>query len=343
MGKVPPPALGHGNPEIALPMVEAHFDRGVFLPAQGIWLDSKKSKSLAFVSHAHSDHTARHDTTVATPATIDLMRLRMGPLKGTLIPLAFGEARDFGSFSIRLIPAGHVLGSAQCLIVSEAGTLLYTGDFKLRKGATSGAAEFCRARTLIMETTFGLPKYVFPPDAEVIAAILDFCRAALAENEVPVLLAYSLGKAQEVLHALTQAGIATMPHPSISRLLPAYERAGFLFPGLADWEPSAASGHVVVCPPNARGPLDVIPRMRTAVITGWALDSSTVYRSQCEAAFPLSDHAGYDDLLRHVENVSPDRVLTLHGFAQEFARDLRVRGIEAWALTGPNQLDLPLF
>lgn len=324
-------------------MVEAHFDRGVFLPAHDLWLDSQKSKRLAFVSHAHSDHAARHTATVATPATIDLMRLRMGPLKGDLIPLAFGDTRDFGSFSIRLIPAGHVLGSAQCLIESEAGTLLYTGDFKLRKGATSGAAEFRRARTLVMETTFGLPKYVFPPDAEVIAAILDFCRAALAENEVPVLLAYSLGKAQEVLHALTQAGIATMPHPSISRLLPAYERAGFLFPGLADWEPSSASGHVIVCPPNARSPLDVIPKMRTAVITGWALDSSTVHRSRCEAAFPLSDHAGYDDLLRHVENVSPDRVLTLHGFAQEFARDLRARGIEAWALTGPNQLDLPLF
>jgi len=321
-------------------MVEAHFDRGIFLPAHDLWLDPKKSKPLAFVSHAHSDHTARHATTIATPATIDLMRLRMGSLKGELLPLAFGETGNFGNFSIRLIPAGHILGSAQCLVESEAGSLLYTGDFKLRRGATSGAAEFCRARTLVMETTFGLPKYVFPPDEEVIAAILDFCRNALAGGEVPVLLAYSLGKSQEVLHALTQEGITAMPHPAISQLLPAYERAGFLFPGLANWDPAIAGGHVIVCPPNVRGALDAIPKMRTAVITGWALDSSTVYRNRCEAAFPLSDHAGYDDLLRHVENVSPDRVLTLHGFAQEFAGDLRARGIEAWAMTGPNQLEL---
>jgi len=33
-------------------------------------------------------------------------------------------------------------------------------------------------------------------------------------------------------------------------------------------------------------------------------------------------------------------VLTLHGYAQEFARDLRRLGIEAWALTGPNQMEL---
>jgi hypothetical protein len=32
----------------------------------------------------------------------------------------------------------------------------------------------------------------------------------------------------------------------------------------------------------------------------------------------------------------------LHGFAREFARDLRARGIEAWALTGTNQLELTL-
>jgi DNA ligase 1 len=67
-----------------------------------------------------------------------------------------------------------------------------------------------------------------------------------------------------------------------------------------------------------------------------------VHRWRCDAAFPLSDHADYNDLLRHVELVSPERVLTLHGFASEFAADLRSRGIEAWALTGPNQLDLNL-
>jgi DNA ligase-1 len=35
-------------------------------------------------------------------------------------------------------------------------------------------------------------------------------------------------------------------------------------------------------------------------------------------------------------------VFTLHGFAAEFARDLRERGIEAWALTEENQMELSL-
>src|SRR5207302_2336640 len=86
-----------------------------------------------------------------------------------------------------------------------------------------------------------------------------------------------------------------------------------------------------------------IPRKRVAMISGWAVDPNAIYRYQVDAAFPLSDHADYDDLLRYVELVGPKRVLTLHGFAAQFARDLRARGIEAWALTEENQMELGLL
>src|SRR4029079_4450459 len=85
-----------------------------------------------------------------------------------------------------------------------------------------------------------------------------------------------------------------------------------------------------------------IPNKRVAMISGWAVEPNAIYRYQVDAAFPLSDHADYDDLLRYVELVQPQRVLTLHGFAAEFARDLRDRGIEAWPLTEQNQLELTL-
>ena len=78
------------------------------------------------------------------------------------------------------------------------------------------------------------------------------------------------------------------------------------------------------------------------MISGWAIDPNARYRYQVDAAFPLSDHADYPDLLRYVELVQPKRVLTLHGFAAEFARDLRNRGVEAWALSQENQLELTL-
>src|SRR5437016_14019645 len=104
------------------------------------------------------------------------------------------------------------------------------------------------------------------------------------------------------------------------------------------------AGKVLICPPSANRSrmLEKIPRKRVAMISGWAIDPNAIYRYQVDAAFPLSDHADYDDLLRYVELVGPKRVFTLHGFAAQFARDLRARGIEAWALTEENQMELTL-
>jgi DNA ligase-1 len=78
------------------------------------------------------------------------------------------------------------------------------------------------------------------------------------------------------------------------------------------------------------------------MISGWAVDPNAVYRYQVDAAFALSDHADYNDLLRYVELVQPRRVFTLHGFAAAFAADLRQRGIEAWALSEENQMEFAL-
>ena len=83
---------------------------------------------------------------------------------------------------------------------------LYTGDFKLRQGRSAEPAEWRQADTLIMETTYGLPRYRFPPTEQVVQQIVAFCRDALEEGAVPVLLGYSLGKAQEILCALAGAG-----------------------------------------------------------------------------------------------------------------------------------------
>lgn len=323
-------------------MIEVAYRRGVFLPELDWWLDPAQTSPRAFVSHAHSDHTGRHGTTVATPVTLQLMQARMGKLRGDLAALPYGETHDFGRFTMRLLPAGHVLGSAQCYIESDAGSLLYTGDFKLRTSASAEAPQSCHAETLIMETTFGRPRYIFPPHAEVLASIVAFCESALAEQHVPILLGYSLGKAQELLAALTGKGFRVMVHPSVENLLPIYESEGIVFPERSPWHVADADGHVVICPPSAKKSLSGIARRKVGIATGWALDTSTIYRTRSDAAFPLSDHAGFDDLLRYVEMVAPKRVLTLHGFAAPFAAELRSRGVEAWSLTGADQLELDL-
>jgi DNA ligase-1 len=323
----------------------AEFRSGVWLPQVGWWLDAHFPVERSFVSHAHSDHIAAHSEILCSPTTARLMRARLsGRRREHLLPFGHTEALT-EDCHVTLHPAGHILGSAQALFEHEKfGRLLYTGDFKLRPGLSAEPCAMPSADVLIMETTFGRPHYVFPPTAEVLRAITSFCHLALDDGEVPVLFGYSLGKSQELLCGLAAAGLPVMLHPQALRLTQIYAATGVALPPYVPFAAETCSGHVVICPPQ--GPsspfLRQIPRRRTAMISGWAVEPGAVHRYQCDAAFPLSDHADYPDLLRFVEAVGPRRVLTLHGFAREFATTLRERGIEAWAIGEDNQLEFAL-
>ena len=322
---------------------DVQLRQGLYLPQIDWWLDATRPAACGFISHAHFDHMAKHRLTLCTEATARLLHARQ-PLRRELIALPFDRPHELApGCRVTLVPAGHILGSAQFLAESEHGRLLYSGDFKLRPGRAAEACATPRADVLIMETTFGLPKYRLPPVSEVIAAIVHFCREALAANAVPVLFGYSLGKAQEILASLAGAELPVMLHPEILRLTQLCEKLGLTFPAYRDFDALAAPGHVVIAPPQVnKAWLERLAPRRTAMITGWAVDSSTKYRTGCDAAFPLSDHADFPELLEFVERVQPRRVITVHGFAAEFAQTLRARGVEALAIGKENQLEFGL-
>ena len=324
-------------------MIRVQYERGVYLPNENVWLDPLDPKSFAFVSHAHSDHIAPHEEIIVSERTSRLMQARL-PGKRHEHVLPFGQPTDVRGLRVTLLPAGHIFGSAQFFLEKEDGSLLYTGDFKLRQGRSAEAAEWKQAETLVMETTYGLPRYRLPPTELVVQQIVAFCREAIEEGATPVLLGYSLGKAQEILCSLAQADLRPMLHGSVYRMTRIYEQFGQEFCDYERYDAAAVSGKVLICPPSANRSrmIERIKHKRVAMISGWAVEPNAIYRYQVDAAFPLSDHADYNDLLRYVELVQPKRVLTLHGFAAEFARDLRDRGVEAWPLSATDQMELNL-
>ena len=323
---------------------EVRYKDGVNLPQIGWWLDAHRGQARSFVSHAHSDHIGPHREIIATRVTASLMRLRLGGKRQETI-LDYGQAwtAEFGC-EMKLFPAGHIFGSAMLHATTGHGALLYTGDFKLRPSPAAEPCEPPRADVLIMETTFGLPRYVFPPQAEIEQGIVDFCRQALADRVTPVLYAYSLGKTQELLQIVGRAGLPVMLHAHGHRMTQRYAELGMKLPPYALLDTGHYAGHVIIAPPMSGSdePLSWIHPKRTAVATGWAMDHGAIYRHGCDAAFPLSDHADFPDLLAFVAQVQPKLVYTLHGFAKEFAATLRARGVEAWAIGQQNQLELSI-
>src|SRR5262249_36877658 len=167
-------------------MIEVRYERGVYLPQHHLWLDPWDAKRFAFVSHAHGDHIAPHAEISVSERTARLMQSR---LRGRRVEhiLPFGEKRTVRGLELMLLPAGHIFGSAQCFLFGGDETLLYTGDFKLRPGKSAEQAEWRKADTLIMETTFGLPRYQFPPTGEVVDQIVAFCRETIGDCRGPLL------------------------------------------------------------------------------------------------------------------------------------------------------------
>ena len=332
--------------------LKIEFHRGgVYLPALRLWLDPHEPKTeRVFVSHAHSDHVDNHREVILSAPTAKLMQARIG---GTRIEhiLDWRERRDFSGdhtpYTINLFPAGHIFGSAMSLIETTGTSLLYTGDFKLRKGLSAESCEpsrACGTDILVMETTYGRPEYRFPPTDAVMQGMIRFCKEALDNDEVPVLLGYSLGKSQELLCGLGDAGLPIMLHGTVFKMTQVYEQFGQCFPKYEPYEAGKASGKVLLCPPSVvnSAMLRNLGKSRTAVLTGWAVDPNCKYRYGADAAFPISDHADFPDLIEFVKQVQPKKVLTLHGFAADFAQTLRDLGYDAQALSENEQMTLGL-
>ena len=334
-----------------MPTFSVHYRYGgVHLPELGLWLDPGRRQlgdEIVFVSHAHSDHIAAHREVILTHATSKLMRTRLRGERKEHV-LAFGQTQVFQrggrTYQAALCPAGHILGSAMARLETPQESLLFTGDFKLRAGLAAEACEPQTADILIMETTFGRPIYRFPDRLEIVAAMTAFCQEALAEGSTPVLLAYSLGKSQELLCALSCLGLPVQAHPTIYHNARLYEYLGQRLPPCEKAKTNRAGPCVVLWPPGtSRAPLtEFFGKVRIAVVSGWAVESSFRYRHRADASFPLSDHADFDELLELVRRVAPRKVYTLHGFAADFAQTLRERGYDAQALSQEEQLQLPL-
>lgn len=325
--------------------ITVRYSNGLHLPELDLWLDPPRRKAHAFVSHAHSDHFARHDWTLCSETTGVLIERRYGlPRTGTIQRQPFHEPAAKQGFSLALLPAGHILGSAMLHVtrLSDGATLLYTGDFKLRRGLTAEPATLRQADTLVMETTFGRPQFRFPPLDTVVADMHRFVGETLEQGAVPVLLGYSLGKAQEILAALRGCPWPVMVHPKVLEFTPIFCERGCDFPEHRPFDAAAAAGHVLILPPNTlrTAATRTLPPTRSAMLSGWALTSGAKYRFQVDEALPLSDHADYDELLQCVDQTRPTRVFTVHGYTTDFARDLRYRGHDAWSLVKDEQMEL---
>jgi len=314
-------------------------DQAIYIPAADMYLDAAKKKPRGFISHAHSDHLARHQTILCTPETAQLLKIK---LKSTsYLSLPYMQSYMLDHAVVTLLPAGHILGSAQIFIETSEGTILYSGDFRLRDSRTAQKITLRQADVLIMESTFGLPHYQFPSRQSVEDELLYLLKKNLDNQMTPVVFAYSLGKGQEALHLLGNSGLPVAVHESILGYAKVYQKFGLDFGTFEKFHKSDYRGKILLMPTQARYErfFSIMENKFSIYLSGWGMDPQAAGRFKVDKVLPYSDHADYTELIEFARQVNAKFVFCTHGF-EEFITTLRNHGIDARPLRSVEKVDL---
>jgi hypothetical protein len=158
----------------------------------------------------------------------------------------------------------------------------------------------------------------------------------LRDGKTPVLVAAALGAAQDLVRHFGDRGRTLRLHPTAYRACEVYVARGVPLKGFARLD---GEGEVVVVPPTARLARMGLGEHRICFLSGRAIDGLR----GVDEAIPLSDHAGFAELVAYAVRSGARRVLAVAGHAEELAAALRERRIDAIAVREHHQLRLPGF
>jgi putative mRNA 3-end processing factor len=309
---------------------------GIYLPAADLWVDPSTPKPRAIVTHGHADHArGGHGAVWATPETLAIMAARYGPQPA--FPLDYGQTASFGPVEARLVPAGHVLGSAQVVFDHGGERIVVSGDYKRRPDPTCLPFEPVACDVFITEATFGLPVFRHPDTHDEIDKLL----AALHANPDRCVLvgAYALGKAQRLIRELRDMGHdePIYIHGALQRLCDLY---GDLGVALGDLRPATDAGkeemkgRIVLCPPSALNDRwsRRLPDPITAMASGWMRVRQRARQRNVELPLIVSDHADWDELTDTLIELRPKEVWVTHGREEALVHWCETHQIKARAL-----------
>jgi putative mRNA 3-end processing factor len=281
---------------------------GLYCKYGDFYIDPIQPVTHAVISHAHADHAISGNNNVyCTGATLSFMQLRYGKNAGKVFHSTQNNcAFTLGEVEITLIPAGHMLGSAQVLMQHKGVKYLYTGDYKLQPDATCEPIEWVTADVLITESTFADPAILHPDPGEEIKKL-----NAIKTN---ILLgAYGLGKSQRLINLINKYAPQKkiLAHHRIVPINVIYEKQGFPPGKYQVYSRKLMKNqeeYVYIVPPFTFDSYIKATGVKRLFASGW----KNLQVNQQDTLF-ISDHVDWNDILITIKNIQPKQVWTLHG------------------------------
>lgn len=312
--------------------------QGLYCILGDFFIDPHSAVDQAIITHGHSDHAyPGHNKVLATQETLAIMAQRLGPQSGALKQsLAYSERLQVGDVNVWLVPAGHVLGSAQIVMEHRGQRVVVSGDYKRHRDPTCSEFEVVTCDVFVTEATFGLPVFTHEPDTQEIAKLL--VSIAMFPERTHQVGVYSLGKCQRLIMLLREAGYdkPIWLHGAMKSMCDLYESLGIKLGDLrlVLEAPSSLAGEIVLCPPSALGDRwsqrlsDPLPVMAS----GWMRIRARARQRGVELPLIISDHADWPELVQTLRDVEAPEIWITHGREDALTLQAQSMGLKARAL-----------
>ncbi len=304
----------------------------------GFFIDPSRPVDRAIITHGHSDHArAGHRAVLATAETIAIMKARLGhDAAQSYQESRYGEVNVIGGVSVTLVPAGHILGSAQVVIEHAGRRAVVSGDYKRRPDPTAVPFELVACDLFITEATFGLPVFLHESDAREIGRLLD--SVTESPDRTHLVGAYGLGKAQRLISLLRAAGYdrPIWLHGALVAMCGLYASLGVDLGELqlVKDAPGKLGGEIVLCPPSAlqdrwsRRLADPV----VCFASGWMRVRARARQRGVELPLVISDHCDWPELVQTIGETGAEEIWVTHGREEALVHQAIRMGKQARAL-----------
>jgi putative mRNA 3-end processing factor len=339
----------HEAPERAF-----RFRGGVRITGTHITCDAIGSaEDMVFLSHAQATgelgprrfpvRRAGRQELLASAETLALLGPAGQTLRKHALPAPFGRPFVLGDLRVELVSSGHLPGAASLLCEVDGKTFLYASTV-CRGTPAFGASpgEPRDAQAVCIDGTFGDPRFTFPPREQALEEVVKFVTGALAAGRTPVVLAPVYGAAMDVADRLAREGIDLRGHRAMVSAAAAFRAAGVKAPLVARFERKVGPREALLWPPEGREApmLGVLPSPAFAFVSGFSLDPEARARMRADTGIALSNQSGYPDLLSYVEASGATEVAVVRGTSAALVEALTTRGLTAYPVGPPHQMDL---
>lgn len=316
----------------------SYTQNGIYCAQADVYIDPWKPVNKAIITHAHADHSRwgmKHYLAHEDSAAV--MKHRLGN-DISLETKKYNEPFSINGVKFSLHPAGHIIGSAQIRVEYNHEIWVVSGDYNTQPDAYCPAFEPVKCHCFITESTFGLPVYKWEPTSVIFNQIHQWWQKNREEKKVSVLLAYSLGKAQRLIHHLHQEYGKIYTHGAIENTNEVLRKSGIRVPTTHRITQSTTTkemlGQLVIAPPSAQNStwMNKLKPHNIAMASGWMNLRGAKRRRNTERGFTLSDHADWNGLNQAVNASEAENIYVTHGYKTTFAQWLCEQGKNAMVL-----------